>query len=115
MDFKTIISILAGGFLSLLTSWLVAERYFKRQRIIDDERARADVELSYSRLVHAYFGFYGKRLKNPSTVHHAMSELQNKLKIYNREFDAQPLILQAADQAQQTIKDNSDDFENCRL
>ena len=112
MDWKTTISVLAGAAFSLLTSWLVARAYFESQRTIDKERERVDVELSYSRLVHAYFEMFGKRLKNPSTIHNAMSECQAKLKIYKREYEGTKILETAADHAAQMIKDHPDDCED---
>jgi len=111
MDFKTVISVLVGGVLSLATSWLVAERYFERQRRIDKTKEEVDVHLSYGLLMNAFFAALGKRPKSSAT-RIAMSEFEAKLKVYNRTFDANQIQRDAAEQAAQMIKDRPHDFED---
>jgi len=41
-----------------------------------------------------------------------MTEYENKLKIYRREWDAKEMIEAAAEQAQQTIDEHPEEFED---
>ena len=106
-----VLGSLIGAAASLLSSWLVASRYFKRQRKIDEDKEKTDVELSYARLVNSLSETFGKRLKN-RRAREAMSELEGKLKVYNRAFDPIKLFEQAGESAAQLIKDHPESFED---
>jgi hypothetical protein len=106
-----VLGAIIGGVLSLATSWLVAERYFKKQRAIDTEKEVQDVELAYGRLVRANFRRFGKKLKNEN-LHEAMSDLEARLKVYNREFEVGPMIVSARELAERTIAEKPGSFED---
>ena|SRR5437867_9441628 len=107
------IGIALGALFSLLTSWFVAHRYFKRQRKIDKEKERKEVELSHAKLMGAYFRMYGKQPKSPSPyLRDAMAEFEMKVKVYRPEFDAQQMMRQTGIDAEKFIRDNPDSFED---
>jgi hypothetical protein len=111
MDWKTVISVLIGGVLSLLASWFVAGKYFNKQRRIDKAREEVDVHLSYGLLMNSFFAALGKRPKGSAT-RIAMSEFEAKLKVYDRVFDASQIQREAVEQADKMIHDHPDDFED---
>jgi hypothetical protein len=107
----TVVGVLVGAGFSLLTSWWVADSYFKKQRAIDKAKEEEDVHLAYGRLMYSFFAAAGKRPKSTS-IRQAMSEFEAKLKIYNRDFDAAAIQKSGIEHALQMIKDQPDDFED---
>src|SRR5947207_13912143 len=99
--------VLIGAAISLVTSlgtsWYVAERYFRHQREIDEEKEKKEVQLSFSKLVNAHYAVFRKRLKRSPHLRDAMTEFETKVKIYRPEWDAKEMIEAAAEQAQNTI------------
>lgn len=97
---------------SLFTSWYVAHKYFRRLREIDEEKEKKEVELSFSKLVNAYFPFLRKRRKRSPDLRDAMTEYENKLRIYRPDWDAKEMIEAACEQAQHTIDEHPEEFED---
>jgi hypothetical protein len=108
--------VLIGAAISLVTSlgtsWYVAEKYFRRQRGLDEEKEKHEVQLSFNRLVNANYAVLRKRLKGSPHLRDAMTEFETKLKIYRPDWDAKETIEAAAEQAQQTIDEHPGDFED---
>jgi hypothetical protein len=82
MTSDTLISAGISLVTSLATSWYVADRYFTRQREIEQARESQEVQLAFKKLVHAYFPMLKKRPKLRAEVRDAMNELEAKVKIY---------------------------------
>ena len=97
---------------SLATSWFVADKYFRRQREIDDEKEKQEVQFAFSKLVNAYFTFFRKRLKRHAHLRDAMTEYENKMKIYRPDWDPKEMIEAAAEKAQETIDEHPEEFED---
>jgi hypothetical protein len=96
----------------LAVSLIIAERYFRRQRRIDRNKEESDVKLHYGKVVDAFIIHLGKRPKNMSfELHEAMAELRIRLTIYRPEFDANKLLLEAAEEAKKRIAAHPEDFE----
>jgi hypothetical protein len=104
-------SVFVGAFFSLLASWIVAERYFKRQRKIDEWKEQLELHLAYERLMHSFFALAGKRPKSSAT-RIAMSEFKAKLKICNPKYEAEQMYNDASTQAANMLRDNPEDFED---
>lgn len=108
-------AIIMGGVISLVTSlgtsWFIADRYFRRQREIEEEREKQEVQLAFSRLMHAWFAVIQKRPKVSAAAHLAMTEFETRLRIYKPGYDAKEMMEEAAAQAEQFIAEHPNDFE----
>jgi hypothetical protein len=109
---KYIAQQLPGVITSLAVSWYFAERYFGRQRAIDENKEEKEVQLSYEKLVNAYIKMFGKRPKNGFDIREAMTEFELRLKVYRPAFNAKKMMENAAELAQRTINENPDGFED---
>lgn len=97
---------------SLATSWYFAEMYFRKQREIDEDREKKEVQLSFNRLVNAHYAFFKKRLKRSPHLREAMMDYDTKLKIYRPDWDAKQEFEAAAEQAQHMIDHHPEEFED---
>jgi hypothetical protein len=104
---------LPGIEVSLVTSFCVAQVYFKPQRRIDELKEKKEVELAHKRLTNAYVTSLGKRPKGASfAVHEAMSELTAKLEICRPHFDANKWLGAASQDALKFIAEHIEDLED---
>ena len=107
---------LTGAVISLVTcrvtSWFIADRYFKRQREIEKEKENQEVQHAFSKLMHSYFQMFRKRPKASSPIHLAMAEFEARLRIYKSDYDANEMMKEAAEQAEHFIDEHKNDFED---
>jgi hypothetical protein len=104
---------LPGLVISLVTSFCVANVYFKRQREIDKAIEKQEVMLYHKKLLHAYITALGKRPKvGTFHMHEAMEDLRAKLEIYQPEYDTHKWLEDSLEEAKKFIVDHQEDFED---
>ena len=119
MGWSMIVRLAVGGLKmaasqlpGVIVSLLVAERYFRRQRTIDERKEQVDVERHYRKVVNAFITFSGKRPKYPLYLRDAMNDLELVLKVYNRDFDHNEVQTEAGELAKKIIAEHPQDFED---